>query len=519
MNYGLVTPARARKVQIGPRPNVVGVVHAGSPYMPPMHPLLPDLAARGSRVALRVIGGGRAAVSGAELDHAARAHAACMRAGGIRAGDRVAVWATPELATIAAVVGNALAGIATVPLNPSLGEGELAHVLGDAAPRLVLAADPAAFHARAPQTRSIALDGPTASPDPPAPGDPLLVLYTSGTTGRPKGAVITHRNAAFDLDALADAWGWTERDALVHALPLFHVHGLVLGVLGSLRVGATLALLPRFTPEGVCAAMDGGGTMLFGVPTMYHRLAEHCEAAPQDARRLGRARLLVSGSAALPVRENERLFRLFGQRVVERYGLTETLIVTAARHDGPRTPGVVGPPLPGLALRLVDEARRPIAPGPDVLGEVAVKGPTVFAGYLNRPDATSEAMDAEGFFYTGDIAAVDPTGDVRIVGRRATDLIKTCGYKVGAGEVEAALLEHAAVREAAVIGVADEDLGERIVAFVVAAPGATPHPDELVEHVARLLAPHKRPRVVRLVATLPRNAMGKVLKKELAALA
>ena len=167
----------------------------------------------------------------------------------------------------------------------------------------------------------------------------------------------------------------------------------------------------------------------------------------------------------------------------------------------------------------MDEARRPIAPGPDVLGEVAVKGPTVFAGYLNRPDATAEAMDAEGFFYTGDIAAVDPTGDVRIVGRRATDLIKTGGYKVGAGEVEAALLEHAAVREAAVIGVPDEDLGERIVAFVVAAPGATPRPDELVEHVARLLAPHKRPRVVRLVATLPRNAMGKVLKKELAALA
>jgi malonyl-CoA/methylmalonyl-CoA synthetase len=483
-----------------------------------MHPLLPDLAARGDRVALRVIGGGSAA-SYAELDRAARAHAACMRAGGVRAGDRVAVWATPALDTIAAIVGNALAGIATVPLNPALGEGELAHVLGDAAPRLVLAADPSAFHGRTPQARAIALDGPTAAPDAPAPGDPLFVLYTSGTTGRPKGAVITHRNAAFDLDALADAWGWTERDVLVHALPLFHVHGLILGVLGSLRVGATLALLPRFTPEAVCGAMDGGGTMLFGVPTMYHRLAEHCEAAPDDARRLSRARLLVSGSAALPVRENERLFRLFGQRVVERYGLTETLIITAARHDGPRTPGVVGPPLPGLTLRLVDEGRRPIAPGPDVLGEVAVKGPTVFAGYLNRPDATAEAMDADGFFYTGDIAAIEPTGEVRIVGRRATDLIKTGGYKVGAGEVEAALLEHAAVREAAVIGVPDEDLGERIVAFVVAAPGATPRPEELVEHVARLLAPHKRPRIVRLVAALPRNAMGKVLKKELAALA
>jgi malonyl-CoA/methylmalonyl-CoA synthetase len=250
---------------------------------------------------------------------------------------------------------------------------------------------------------------------------------------------------------------------------------------------------------------------------MYHRLAEHCEASADDARRLARARLLVSGSAALPVRENERLFRLFGQRPVERYGLTETLILCAARHDGPRTAGTVGPPLPGVTLRLVDDQRRPIAPGPDALGEIAVKGPCVFAGYLNRPDATGAAMDADGFFYTGDIAAVTAAGEVRIVGRRATDLIKTGGYKVGAGEVEAALLEHPAVREAAVIGVPDDDLGERIVAFVVAAPGQAPRPEDLGDHVARLLAPHKRPRDVRLVDALPRNAMGKVLKKELAA--
>ncbi|WP_242356866.1 MULTISPECIES: AMP-binding protein [Anaeromyxobacter] len=496
-----------------------------------MHPLLPELAARGGRVALRVIASAgpaavtragaaprRADVSYAELDRAARAHAARLLQDGVRAGERVALWATPELATIAAVIGDALAGVATVPLNPALGEGELGHVLADAAPRLVLAADPASFRARTPDVRGITLDGPGASPPAPRPDDPLLVLYTSGTTGKPKGAIITHRNAAFDLDALVSAWGWTDRDALVHALPLFHVHGLVLGVLGSLRVGASILLLPRFTPEGVCAAMEGGGTMLFAVPTMYHRLAEHCEARPDEARRLGCARLLVSGSAALPVRENDRLFRLFGQRVVERYGLTETLILTAARHDGPRTPGAVGPPLPGVTLRLVDDARRPLEPGPDVLGEVAVKGPTVFAGYLNRPDATAAAMDADGFFYTGDIASIGPGGEVRIVGRRATDLIKTGGYKVGAGEVEAALLEHPAVREAAVIGVADEDLGERIVAFVVPAPGAAPRPEELAEHVARLLSPHKRPRAVRLVESLPRNAMGKVLKKELAAL-
>jgi malonyl-CoA/methylmalonyl-CoA synthetase len=479
-----------------------------------MHPLL-DLASRGARPALRV---GGDVVTYADLDRAARAHAARLRADGVRPGDRVAVWATADLATVAAVLGNALLGAPTVPLNPAIGAGELGHVLRDAAPRLVIAADPEPFRERTPQAVAIALDGPApAPPEAPAPDDPLFVLYTSGTTGPPKGAVVTHRNAAFDLDALADAWGWTDRDVLVHALPLFHVHGLILGVLGPLRVGGRLLMVPRFTPEGVCAAMETEGTMLFAVPTMYHRLAEHCEVEPADAARLARARLLVSGSAALPVRENERLFRLFGQRPVERYGLTETLILCAARHDGPRTAGTVGPPLPGITLRLVDDERRALAPGPDVLGEVAVKGPCVFQGYLNRPDATQAAMDREGFFYTGDIAAVTATGEVRIVGRRATDLIKTGGYKVGAGEVEAALLEHPSVREAAVVGVADEDLGERIVAFVVAGPGAAPAAEELTEHVARLLSPHKRPREVRFVEALPRNAMGKVLKKDLSA--
>jgi malonyl-CoA/methylmalonyl-CoA synthetase len=480
-----------------------------------MHPLLPRLGHPAAHPALVTP---EASLGYAALERAALAHAGRLAADGLRPGDRVAIWATPHARTVAAIVGQALAGVATVPLNPAVGAKELAHVLADAAPRLVLAAEPAAFVDRTPGVRGIDLDGPPAAPAPPAPDDPLLVLYTSGTTGAPKGAVITHRSAAFDLDALTGAWGWTPDDVLVHALPLFHVHGLVLGVLGSLRVGGSVELLPRFTPEAVCAAFAGRGTLLFAVPTMYHRLAEHGEADPADARRLGRARLLVSGSAGLPLRENERLFRLFGQRVVERYGLTETLINTAARHDGPRTPGTVGPPLPGLELRLVDEQRRPVAPGLDVLGEIAVRGPNVFPGYLNRPDATAAALDPAGFFHTGDIAALTAAGEVRIVGRKATDLIKTGGYKVGAGEVEAALLEHPGVREAAVIGVADEDLGERIVAFVVPYPGAAPSPAALIDHVAGSLAPHKRPRAVHLVEALPRNAMGKVLKAQLAGL-
>jgi malonyl-CoA/methylmalonyl-CoA synthetase len=399
-----------------------------------MHPLLPRIDEHPSRPALRI---GDATFTYGEITRAARAHAGRIAGQGLVRGDRVAIWATPDVAAICALVGNALLGVVTVPLNPALGEKELAHVLTDAAPRLVLAADPDDFSARTPHVKAIALGGPAATTPPPRRQDPLLVLYTSGTTGAPKGAVIGHGNAAFDLDGLADAWGWTADDVLVHGLPLFHVHGLILGVFGPLRVGSMLRLLPRFSPEAVCAAMDEGGTMMFGVPTMYHRLAEHGAAHAQDRARLARARLLVSGSAALPVRDRERLMEVFGQRVVERYGLTETLILSAQRHDGARRAGCVGPPLPGVELRLVDDQRRPIAAAPDALGEIAVRGPTIFQGYLNRPDATAAAMDAEGFFYTGDIATVGEDGEVRIVGRRATDLIKTGGYKVGAGEVEA----------------------------------------------------------------------------------
>ena len=300
---------------------------------------------------------------------------------------------------------------------------------------------------------------------------------------------------------------------LVHALPLFHVHGLVLGVFGSLRAGGTLRLLRRFEPAALAQAIGAGGTMLFAVPTMYHRLAEHLEATPADRAALAKARLLVSGSAALPAREHERLRALTGQAVVERYGLTETLIVAAVRHDGPRRPGEVGPPLGGVEVRLVAEDGAEVPPGDGSIGEVLVRGPGVFAGYLNRPDATAAATTGDGAFRTGDLATRGPDGALRIVGRKATDLLKTGGYKVGAGEVEGALLEHPAVAEAAVIGVPDEDLGERIAAYVVLRPGAAVTAEALSDHVAATLAPHKRPRVVRFVEALPRNAMGKVQKK------
>ena len=254
--------------------------------------------------------------------------------------------------------------------------------------------------------------------------------------------------------------------------------------------------------------------MLFGVPTMYHRLGRAAAEDPSIADGLRAARLLVSGSAPLPAPEFTRIEALSGQQIVERYGLTETLMNTAVRADAPRRPGYVGVPVSGVEVRLAaDEGGDVEASDDETIGEVAVRGPNLFSGYLNRPDATAEAM-RDGWFFTGDLATRAPDGYWRIVGRRSTDLIKTGGYKVGAGEIEVALLEHAGVREAAVTGEPDPDLGERIIAWVVA-DGTAPPERELIDHVAAELAPHKRPREVRFLDELPRNAMGKVVKQRL----
>ncbi len=360
--------------------------------------------------------------------------------------------------------------------------------------------------------------GATATARDHEPDDPALIVYTSGTTGPPKGAVLPRRAIESNLDALAAAWQWSERDTVAHGLPLFHVHGLVIGMLGPVRRGGTAVHVGRFSPEGIERALLDGATMVFGVPTMYRRLADAAQERPELARALGGARLLVSGSAPLPAVEHERLRRLTGRAVVERYGLTETLMNTAIRADGEPAPGTVGPPLDGVQLRLVQDDGSPVAPDDhESIGEVQVRGPNVFLGYLNLPDATTRAF-ANGWFATGDMATRDERGYIRIVGRRATDLIKSGGYKIGAGEIESALREHPAVDDAAVTGEPDDDLGERVVAWVVlrANAGADVGPGDLVDHVAALLAPHKRPRVVHLLDELPRNELGKVQKKRLA---
>jgi malonyl-CoA/methylmalonyl-CoA synthetase len=465
------------------------------------------------RVALRF---GERSLTYGELAGAAGALAARLGGPG-----RVAVWATPELETAVAVTGTLLAGAAAVPLNPKSGEKELAHILSDSAPSLLLAAPGAELPPVLGHLERLDVDACAAGAAPEeqaADGDPALIVYTSGTTGPPKGAVIPRRALAATLDALADAWQWTEADVLVQGLPLFHVHGLVLGILGPLRRGGSVRHLGRFSTEGVARELAGGATMLFGVPTMYHRIAEALPDDPELAKALGGARLLVSGSAALPVHDHERIAAATGRRVIERYGMTETLMNTSVRADGEARAGTVGVPLPGVELRLVEEDGTQIAAyDGESVGEIQVRGPNLFTEYLNRPDATAAAFTADGWFRTGDMAVREPDGYVRIVGRKATDLIKSGGYKIGAGEIENALLEHPGVREAAVTGEPDADLGERIVAWIVPADAqAPPAAEELADHVARRLAPHKRPRVVRYLDALPRNDMGKIMKRALA---
>ena len=422
--------------------------------------------------------------------------------------NRAAVWAESTVESCVAVIGALAAGVTVVPLNPRYGAREMEHIVADVEPQLLLVGDEVELPRALRSVPRCAVDLTTTSrqplPDKLAPEDTAFILYTSGTTGPPKGAMLPRRAITSNLDALAEVWDWTGADRLAHALPLFHAHGLILGILGPLRSGGQVEHVGKFSTAALARALDRGATMVFAVPTMYSRIVADTQADPALARAFGKARLLVSGSAALPTIVHHNLETITGREIVERYGLTETLILTAVPPAEAATLGTVGVPLPGVELRLVDDDRQDIDDDDfETIGEVLARGPNLFTGYLNLPDATAEAL-RDGWFHTGDLAMRAPSRAIRIVGRRATDLIKSGGYKIGAGEIEAALLEHPGVAEVAVAGREDADLGERVVAWVVRAPDGLIEAEELRDHVGTLLAFYKRPRQVHFVDAPPK---------------
>ena len=459
--------------------------------------LNPSAVAAGHDLADAVRIGG---VSLSRSDLVGAATSVAERVGGAR---RIAVLATPTATTVLAIAGCLIAGVPVVPVPADVGEAERRHILSDSGAQAWLGElpeqteglphVPVRLHARSWHRYA-----------EPSPDAIAMVMYTSGTTGPPKGVLISRRAIATDVDALATAWAWTTDDTLVHGLPLFHVHGLILGLLGSLRIGNRLVHTGKPSPA---AYAEAAGSLYFGVPTVWSRIAGDLDAALA----LSSARLLVSGSAPLPVPVFDRLVQLTGHAPVERYGSTESLITLSTLADGERRPGWVGLPLTGVQTRLTGEDGAAVPHDGESIGRLEVRGPMLFDGYLNLPEATAAALGQDGWYRTGDVAVVDSGGMHRIVGRESVDLIKSGGYRVGAGEIETALLGHEGVVEVAVVGVPDDDLGQRIVAFVV----GSAEPEVLIEFVAGQLSAHKRPREVRIVDALPRNAMGKVMKKEL----
>jgi malonyl-CoA/methylmalonyl-CoA synthetase len=365
-------------------------------------------------------------------------------------------------------------------------------------------------------TASELLKGAAAyQPSLPSGEADALIAYTSGTTGRSKGAVLTHANLAANAWAVTTAWRWTAQDTLLVSLPLFHVHGLAVGLHGTWTVGATAELWRRFDAAATYGRLKQGGiTMFFGVPTMYTRLV--AEARRQGAEGVAAPealRLFVSGSAPLSVQTFEDFAQLFGQRILERYGMSETLMNLTNPYHGERRPGTVGQPFPGQEARIVDvQTREPILD--ERPGEIQVRGPHVFRGYWRQPQATAAAFDAQGWFNTSDLGWRSADGYYTISGR-ARELIITGGYNVYPREVEEVLVTHPVVAEAAVVGVPDAEFGEQVVAAVIRHPSSSSDEalaEELVALCRDQLASYKKPRRVVFVRDLPRNALGKVQK-------
>ena len=451
-----------------------------------------------------------------EID--ARAARMCgeLQARGLNAGDRLGVYLANCLTLIDLYLACTRLGIIYVPINVLYREREIDHIIGDAAPRAIVAAGDVPTNAAVEVWALEGLERGAAGRVGPGPAryaadasTPASLIYTSGTTGPAKGAVLTQGNLAANGRTLCEAWRFTPADRLLLTLPLFHVHGLGNGLHCWLASGCRVRLLERF--EHATAArefLDFAPTVFFGVPAMYVRLLD---VAADQAAEIGRtARLFVSGSAPLPASVFEEFRQRYGHAILERYGMTETLMTIGNPYDGERRPGTVGLPLPGVTASIRAEDG---APAPDgSTGELFVRSPTVCAGYWRRPEATTAAFGADGFFRTGDLAVRAPDGFITLQGRRS-DLIISGGFNIYPREIEELLLEQPGVAEASVVGVPDTVRGEVPVAYVVARPGAAvPDADALQAACRASLASFKVPRAVVLVERLPRTALGKVQK-------
>ncbi len=342
-----------------------------------------------------------------------------------------------------------------------------------------------------------------------APDDLATILYTSGTTGRSKGAMTTHENLWSNAITLCDFWKFTSDDVLLHALPIFHTHGLFTSTNTILAAGAEMIWQHRFNADHAIARLPDA-TAMMGVPTFYTRLLDH----PDLTRDLtAHIRVFISGSAPMLMETHQRFQEVTGHTVLERYGMTETQMNTSNPYEGTRKPGTVGLPLPGVSVRIADPETGAVLPKGEV-GMIEVKGPNVFKGYWRMPEKTAEEFRPDGFFMTGDLGTIDGDGFVSIVGR-SKDLIISGGYNIYPKEIESAVDALPGVLESAVIGVPHPDFGEGVIAIVVPEPGAAPTENQIISGISDQIARFKQPKKVVLTQALPRNAMGKVQKKDL----
>lgn len=436
------------------------------------------------------------------------------------AGAPVAFLAPPSALYVETMLGIFLAGGTAVPLSPLHTAPELAYLLANAAPEQILATQALASRIDPLSSRPVLrIEAMTtfrtslAAPTSPSAADPALMLYTSGTTGQPKGVVLSHAAVAACCASLHTSWGWRRDDRLLHVLPLHHTHGVVVALLGGLWAGACVRFA-TFDLHGLWPLFRET-TVFMAVPTIYAKLMEAFRGASAEKREAwrksaGRVRLFTSGSAALPAPLFEEFRAATGQIILERYGMTEIGMALSNPLEGPRLAGAVGRELPGVTVDIVgDEGQLCRVNEP---GELRVRSPQLFSGYHRDPTATTQAFDEQGRFVTGDTGLRDERGIVRLLGRTSTDVLKSGGYKLSALEIEAVLRDHPCIAEVAIVGLPDEVWGDRVTACAVLGPGQALALEELQSWAKDRLAPYKLPRALVLMPELPRNAMGKLQK-------